>query len=154
MLSLRGQYWDINMLFNIFINDVDSGIERTLSSMVNTSEGWDTIQRDLDRLEQWAQENLIQYNKSKCKVLHLGHSNSCYQYNLGDVMMDYSSVEKDLRVLVDSKLDVRQQCALAAQKANNILGCIKRSVTSRMREVILPLCSALLRYHLEYCVHM
>jgi len=55
---------------------------------------------------------------------------------------------------VNEKLDVTQQCVLAAQVANCILGCIKSSVASREREGILPLCSALLRPHLESCVQL
>jgi len=63
-----------------------------------------------------------------------------------------SSVERDLGVLVDDKLTMRQQCDLVAKKANGILGCMKKSVASRSREVLLPLHSALVKTHLEYFI--
>jgi len=97
----------------------------------------------------------MRFNKAKCKVLHMGQGNSCYQYRLGDEGIESSPAEKNLGVLVEGKLDMSHHCTLTAQKANHTLGCIKRSsVARRSKEGILPLYSTLQRLHLESCIQL
>ena len=149
------------MFFNIFISDIDNGIECTLSkfaddtklnSVIDKLEGREAIQRGLDRLEKWAHQSLMRFNKAKCRVLHLGRGNPMYLYKRGEDLLECSAVEKDLGILVDEKLNISQQCGLAARKADCVLGCTKKGVASRDRDVIVPLFLALVRPHLEYCV--
>ncbi|PKU27615.1 hypothetical protein llap_22081 [Limosa lapponica baueri] len=90
----------------------------------------------------------MQFNKGKCRILHLGRNNPMHHYRLGVDLLESSSAERNFGVLVD-KLTTSQQCALVAKKANGLLGCIKKSMANRLREVILPLYSALVRPRLD-----
>jgi len=96
----------------------------------------------------------MRFNNTKCRVLHMGQGNPRYQYRLGDEGIESRPAEKDLGVLVGEKLDISWPCTLEAQKANRILGCTKSSVASRSKEGILPLCSALVRPHLQSCAQL
>ena len=100
----------------------------------------------------WAHANFTKFNKAKCKVLHLGWGNLKHRCRLGGKWLESSPEEKDWGLSIDERFNMSQQCALAAQKANHILGYIKRKVISRSREVILSLHSPLVRPHLEYYV--
>ena len=82
-------------------------------------------------MEGGAHANLMEFSKAKCKVLHLGRGNPKHRRRLGREWLEGSTEEKDLGVLVGERHNVSWQCVLTAQKANQIMDCIKRSVTSK-----------------------
>ena len=72
--------------------------------MADTLEGCAAIQQDLDRPESWVEKNLMRFNKSKCRVLNLRRNNHLPQYRLSDDLQEGSSVNKNVDVLVDSRV--------------------------------------------------
>lgn len=96
--------------------------------------------------------NGMKCNKSMSWILYLGQSNAGNKNKLGEQRLESSPAERGLGLLVGSRISVSQPCVLAARRANPILGCIKSSITSLLKEGIIPLYSALVWPHLESSV--
>ena len=97
--------------------------------------------------------NLRKLNKGKCRVLPLGRNSLRHQDRLGTDSLQSILAEKALRALLDTRLTMSQECAFVAKVATGLLGCTRQSIASRLREVITPLCSALVR-RMRGCIQL
>ena len=109
------------VVFNIFTNDTDDGIkcilskfadDTKLSGAVDTIDGRDAAQRDLDRLEKWVRENLMRFSKAKYKRCCTWIKAIPGMSIPGSILFESSPAGKDLGVLADKKLDMSEQRAL------------------------------------------
>uniref|UniRef100_A0A8C5LY07 Reverse transcriptase domain-containing protein n=1 Tax=Leptobrachium leishanense TaxID=445787 RepID=A0A8C5LY07_9ANUR len=149
------------ILFNLFINDLEIGIESHVSvfaddtklgKVIQCEQDVTSLQRDLDILGDWALKWQMRFNLDKCKVMHFGVKNTQAIYTLNGTELGKSKQEKDLGIIIDFKLSNNVQCQTAAAKASKVLACIKRGVHSRDENIILPLYKSMVRPHLEYAV--
>ncbi|CAM5144514.1 unnamed protein product [Natator depressus] len=149
------------ILFNLFITDLGTksgsvlikfADDTKLGGIANLEKDRDILQEDLDDLVNWSNSNKMKFNSEKCKVMHLGINNKNFSYKLGTHQLEVMEEEKDLGVLVDHRMTMSRQCDMAVKKANAVLGCIRRGISSRDKEVLVPLQKALVRPHVEYCV--
>ena len=100
------------LLFSSFVNDLPSIVRSPLAEdakiyhSIQSDEDYQLLQQDLDNLYRWSKDWQLCFNVTKCKVLHIGSNQHNRVYRLGSDCITSSSVEKDLGILVDNKLQI------------------------------------------------
>ena len=89
----------------------------------------------------------------KCKCLHTGPGHTGMNYEMGGTILSKTVKEKDVGVTMNANMTVSEQCSIAASKDNQVLGMIRRNISCKEKRVIVPLYKAIVRPHLEYCIH-
>jgi exonuclease III len=152
------------VLFAVFINDLPDVVESFCSMyaddtkiyrQVDSPEESSILQKDLDSLVEWAEQWQMNFNASKCKVLHLGRKQQKFTYNMrnkdGNQMnLESTECEKDLGIHIDSDLNFSKHTETQVNKANRILGMIRRSYEYIDSSTMKLLFCALVRPHLEF----
>ena len=157
------------ILFIIFINDLDEAVELNNSILkkfaddtkfgriVKDSSDADALQKNINKLVEWADTWQMKFNPGKCKVLHFGRGNYNYSYTMNGyapagTILECTSEEKDVGVWISTTLKPSLQCQKAANKANSVLGQMARAVSYRDRITWVKLYKQYVRPHLEYCI--
>ena len=149
------------VLFLIYINDLDANIinniakfadDTKLSAPAHNTNSCESLQTDLNKILNWSKIWGMEFNVDKCKSLHIGNNNVNYSYKMNDNLINKTSEQKDLGVIIDNKLTFSKQCVESAKQANKILGFISRTFDYKSKDIILPLYKSLVRPHLEYAV--
>ena len=149
------------ILFMVYINDLEEGVTGNILKFADdtklftkTKEIGDkqNLQDDIDKLVKWSEKWQMLFNFGKCKCLHIGPGNTSMNYEMGGTILSTTVKEKDLGVTMDANMKVSEQCRIAASKANQVLGMIRRNITYKDKSLIVPLYKAIVRPHLEYCI--
>ncbi len=152
------------VLFVIFINDLPECVNSLVEMFADDTKIYSplkgdtdrtSLQQDLHSLTDWAKTWQLRFNETKCKTLHLGNNNPNYDYAMRDetgdeVTLETTELEKDLGVHIDPSLKFSKHTEIQVNKANRILGLIRRSYQYLDCDCFKKLFTALVRPHLEY----
>lgn len=126
------------VLFDIYLSDITKGLlgkvcpfadNTNVCNRVDVPGGVCNMKHDLALRENWSMQWRLQFNVSKCKVMHLGKNNALKEYNIGGTGLASTTEEIDLEVLISDNCKMSKQCDQAVGKVNIILGCITRGVS-------------------------
>ena len=152
-------------LFLIFINDLPDKVRNLVKifaddtkiySTINNNEDIDSLQQDLDNLSEWSNTWKLGFNAKKCKSMHIGYRNDRHTYTMLDAQtgerteIEQVDEEKDLGVYFQSDLKFTKQINCCVNKANRMIGIIKRNFSSLDKETFLILYKSLIRPYMEY----
>ena len=151
------------LAFIVFINDIDSyallisilnkfADDTKLGQVVSTLGQVSALQTCLDELVTWSEIWGMDFNVSKCKVMHLGRNNQKASYTMNNIKLDTTVKERDIGVLIQPNLRPTFQCAESSRRANAVLGQISRSFHYRDRKTFLQLYKQYVRPHLEFSI--
>ena len=154
------------LLFILFINDmpevVDSNAllvlfadDAKLSREIAGPADKDAEQEDIDSLQEWSKVNECSFHPDKCHVLRIGEREMDLRdlfdsYHLGDQTLKAVHQERDLGVIIDQDLSFEPHMIAKINKANSVIGLIRRSFMHLDKEMFLTLYKSLIRPQLEY----
>ncbi len=148
-------------LFIIYIDDIDEAVAELDLLLkfaddtkglqeINSEEDQIKIQNTLDKLSEWAMKWAMEFNVKKCKILHVGHRNPGYKYNINGEELQETEEEKDIGVIVHKSLKPTKQCQKAAATAGIVLRQITKNFHYRDKKVFKKLYCQYVRPHLEF----
>ena len=147
------------ILFVMFINDLPDVVRSTVKIFaddtklfleVRSVDGSEKLQQDLDNLVLWSQKLQLVFNESKCKVIHLGTSNTRHTYTMSATPLESTPDEKDLGVVMDEELKFHLHVPQAVKKASRMLGLVHATFTCLDETTIPRLFMTMVQPHLEY----
>ena len=149
------------ILFVIYINDLPEIVksrvylfadDTKIFNIIQDQKDRETLQEDLNKLNEWSEKWLLKFHPDKCKYLHLGKNEppSNFKYKLMNHNLQRVQSEKDIGVIIDEKLNFETHIAAKVKKANSMFSIIRRTFQHLDEKTFLPLYKALVRSHMDY----